>query len=168
MDQTRSKRQHNCADTVVYTQASADITCYCFFTYFAHIDIYPVSDSYLNIVSLNRLMAVFHFFFLLFILLLHQLSQHFFLFPIVFLDNYLDPFIFGATVPFVYLWEQRILWKKDKTYFLPIWVLFCLFIILSFVSEILLPYVNPKYTQDIWDVLSIGLGVIWFKLFLNK
>ncbi|HLR00492.1 MAG TPA: hypothetical protein VK102_08950 [Sphingobacterium sp.] len=101
-------------------------------------------------------------------LLAHQLSQHYFHYPIPFLDHYLDPFILGVLVPYFYKWEQRILWKKAPDFQLPIWLLIGLFVLLSLLSEVLLPSFHSGYTQDLHDVLAIGLGVFWYFLLLNR
>lgn len=102
------------------------------------------------------------------ILILHQFLQHYWGFPLPFLDSYLDPFILGAIMPYFILWEHRLLWKKDRKFILPLWHIFTIFLILSILSELVLPAIREGYTQDIWDVLSIGVGVAWYTIFLNK
>lgn len=98
----------------------------------------------------------------------HQLIQHYFKYPLPFLDHYLDPFIFGAIVPYFIKWEQRLLWNKGRHYVLPDWLIISLFIFLSLLSEVILPYFHSGYTQDIYDILAIGIGVLFYKALLNN
>lgn len=97
----------------------------------------------------------------------HQIIQHYFKYPLPFLDHYLDPFIFGAIVPYLIKWEQRLVWKKGKHFILPNWLIVSLFIFLSLISEVILPHFHTGYTQDIYDLLAIGMGVVFFALLLN-
>lgn len=90
---------------------------------------------------------------------MHQGLQKHFGIQLFFADAYLDPFCFGAIVPHFIEIERTRLFKL-KPFSKPDLVIVAVY--LALVSEWLLPRISDRFTPDIFDVLSIFFGCIWF------
>tara|TARA_R110002049_G_scaffold304001_4_gene498821 strand:+ start:1305 stop:1655 length:351 start_codon:yes stop_codon:yes gene_type:complete len=104
---------------------------------------------------------LWHFSFLLpsIAFLLHQLMQKLLNIPFPIIDNYLDPFCFGALIPPLLLIERQLLFKQTE---FPQLEFIILLLILVIFSEILLPLVSSNFFADPLDAVFILLGGIWF------
>ena len=91
--------------------------------------------------------------------LAHQVAFFYFNISIPFLDNYLDPFCFSAIMLHCYKLQRhwvglhRAVSKEE---------VFAFVFVLSLFSELLFPFLSVKFTADVFDVLGITLGGVWF------
>lgn len=105
--------------------------------------------------------AVFHYSFLVpsLLFVVHQVIFFGFQVQIRFLDNYLDPFCFSAIMLHCYMLQRhwiglhRAVSKEE---------VFAFVFVLSLFSELLFPFLSAKFTADVFDVLGIILGGVWF------
>ncbi|MGB3466215.1 MAG: hypothetical protein WBA74_13135 [Cyclobacteriaceae bacterium] len=90
----------------------------------------------------------------------HQLTQRVLEIPIPFADNYLDPFCMSALALHAISVERN--WLFGSRIDLMDMIIATLF--LSVVSELLFPWLAPRFVADWYDVPAIFLGSLWFML----
>lgn len=94
--------------------------------------------------------------------LLHQCTQKLAHISIPILDNYLDPFCFiSIAFPLLQLERKKI--YSLNTFSLT--ELFVYFIVLAFSAEYLLPLISSNFVSDLFDILVMFIGLIWFTSF---
>lgn len=131
---------------------------------------YDCFQSFFTLSFFDRTFSCFmktfgHFSLLIPLLLFitHQIIQQYYTFQ--FLDSYLDPFCLGAIMPYLIKIERGWLFNHPKLSLIEYLVLF---VILAFTSEVLLPYLSNSFYQDVYDLLSIFLGMLWNYLFTKN
>lgn len=95
--------------------------------------------------------------------IVHQFMEVFLNIHIRFLDNYLDPFCMSA-LGLHLLAAERQWFFNDKLRLIDV-VVATLF--LAFFAEVVFPYFSSRFTTDIYDVLAIAAGSVWF-VFTSK
>jgi hypothetical protein len=91
--------------------------------------------------------------------LVHQITQKIIGFSFPFIDNYLDPFCFGALVPPLLLMERKLIFNELAYSKLEILVLLTILVIFS---EVLLPFIDTRFIADPIDACLIVLGGGWY------
>jgi hypothetical protein len=100
--------------------------------------------------------------------LAHQVLEKLLAINIVFIDNYLDPFLFMPIVLHLITLERQYLWRKKQFYLNYIEILLLLITII-FISELLFPYLDPRFIFDLFDILAYILGTcIYFFILRNR
>ena len=89
----------------------------------------------------------------------HQVLQYGFKWSVPFIDNYLDPFCFGALAMHGYLFERIWLYDYHKISLLSYLIIF---LFLSLTSEVLFPLLSNRFVADWRDVVAIFLGILFF------
>ncbi len=89
---------------------------------------------------------------------LHQVALSFGL-NISFLENYLDPFCFAAMMLTVFFWQLK---KRFDHGHVSIEIVLAFVALLALFSEVIFPLIQPKFTSDIYDVVSIFMGGLWY------
>lgn len=94
----------------------------------------------------------------------HQISEKILFWDFPILDSYLDPFLMGILCPGIWLGEkiQRGGLTLDQL------ELLAAFLLLSFVSEWLFPFLSSHFVQDGKDLIGIALGLVLFQIFMNQ
>ena len=95
---------------------------------------------------------------------LHQVLQYGFHVSIPFADSYLDPLLGTPVLIGLHRVESRYLFGAKPFgwgYLAVIAVVFAL------VSELLFPYLSDAFTADWGDVVAIGLGAVYYGVFLR-
>jgi hypothetical protein len=108
------------------------------------------------------------FLFALLLLGVHQLTQKWLCFSIPWADNWLDPFLMPIILGTLTLWEQRVWFHRDSKFQMSLPQTFSLALLLSIASELVLPWLSPKFTADWLDVLVIFAGTSVFYLGINR
>jgi uncharacterized membrane protein YhaH (DUF805 family) len=104
----------------------------------------------------------FSFLFPLILFLSHQLTQKVLHLEISFIDYYLDPFCLTALFFPLLKIERKLLFDQKAFSNLELVIIFT-FLVAIF--EGLLPYFYQQFTSDIWDILAMALGLLWFVFF---
>lgn len=93
----------------------------------------------------------------------HQIIQKCLGIDITIFNNYLDPLLCTPILLHLYALEKRILFKnKEYRNSYGTVVIITLFVCVT--SEVVFPYFSKKFTSDIWDVLFILIGSIFYIL----
>ncbi len=95
----------------------------------------------------------------------HQVLQYGFNCTLPFIDNYLDPFCFGALAMHGYLFERSWLYDYHKISLLSYLIIF---LFLSLTSEVLFPLLSNRFVADWLDVVAIFFGILFFYLTHTK
>jgi len=101
------------------------------------------------------------FFFLLFIFLLHQLTQKVFELSMPFIDAYLDPFCFIGLTLYLIKFERKLLLGTNHLSLIEA-ILYAIF--LALISELILPLFSEKLTYDLLDFFAMFAGLSFFLL----
>lgn len=92
----------------------------------------------------------------------HQLLQKVLAVNVPFVDDFLDSFLLLPLVLHIILMERYWLFGIKEP--LSIYTIVAFFILISIVSEIVFPWLSPRFTADAWDVLAFALGGIVYYL----
>lgn len=96
----------------------------------------------------------------LILFLLHQLTQGVLDIRIPLADNYLDPFCMSALALHLISVERDYIFGSR----ISLWDMIIATVFLSVISELLFPWLAPRFIPDWLDVLAIFLGSLWFML----
>ena len=99
--------------------------------------------------------------------MLHQVAEKIFAYHIPFLDNYLDPFLCTPILLTFLLFERRVFFRQGSTFILSTLEIIVATIVMTCVSELLFPYLSPRFTADWYDVIGLLLGSVYFYFFIN-
>lgn len=98
----------------------------------------------------------------------HQALQKLLHIPVPFVDLYLDNLLAMPIILTLLLAERRILFKRGRSYRLPLLDVVVATIYVVFIAEIVFPLLSDKFVTDWWDVLFYGLGSMLFLLTINR
>ena len=100
--------------------------------------------------------------------LLHQAAEKIFAFRVPFLDSYADPFLGTPVLLTLLLWERRQLFKAGTSFTFSVLETAVAAGFLMLISEGLFPYLSDNFTADVWDLVAILLGTVYFYVFINR
>lgn len=104
----------------------------------------------------------------LFLFIAHQLFQKVLNISLPLFDDYLDNLVAMPIILTIFLTEKRMLWGKGNNYKLPVLDIVLLTIYLSFISELVFPFLSNRFTADWLDVGCYVLGSYLFYKCMNR
>lgn len=107
------------------------------------------------------------FLFVFIVFLLHQFVEKILNFHVPILDNYLDPLLCTPIMLTFLLFERRVFFRQGGTFTHSRLEIFVATICIICISELLFPYLSPKFTADWLDVVGMLCGSLYFYFFIN-
>ncbi len=89
--------------------------------------------------------------------LIHQVVERVIGIMVPFIDSYLDPILLMPILLYLITLERSIVFDK-KSYQLSVYLMFGYFVLISILSELILPKFNSKLTPDKYDVVCYAIG----------
>jgi hypothetical protein len=83
-------------------------------------------------------------------------------------SSYLDPFIFGMLICFLYTREPVLLMQSQNLRSLTFREYMAILIVLGMVSELVFPALSSKFRADAFDILAIAGGIVYYHFLFRK
>lgn len=85
-----------------------------------------------------------------------------------FLDSYLDPFLLMPILLQLVLQEQILLYRRAPDFRLAEATVLRFTISVSFIAEVIFPWLSPRFTADGYDVFCYVAGSLFFYALMNR